>query len=300
MLKRITLFLLTNIMVMVTLSLVTTLLGLHHYLTAKGIDYQTLAIFCGIWGMGGAFISLLISKGVAKTVMGVQIIDPNNATGETLELLNTVHRMAQQAGLTTMPEVGIYDSPELNAFATGPSKNNSLVAVSSGLLSGMNRAEVEGVLGHEVSHIANGDMVTMTLIQGVVNAFALFLSRIIAYVISIALSRDDNEELAAEPGTGIYMFLTIIFDILLTLLGTLVVAAFSRYREYRADRGGANLAGKNNMIAALKRLQTVSEIEDERAPSLATLKISHKSSWIAWFSTHPPITQRIAQLEQQG
>ena len=192
-----------------------------------------------------------------------------------------------------MPEVGIYHSPELNAFATGPSKKHSLVAVSSGLLENMNRSEVEGVLGHEITHVTNGDMVTMTLIQGIVNAFALFLSRIIAYVISMAVSRDENS--VAGPSM-LYIGLSILFDIVFTILGTIVVAAFSRWREYRADKGGARLAGKNNMIAALKRLGG-SEIQDNRAPSLATLKISHPAGLLALFASHPSIEKRIARLE---
>ncbi len=296
--KRIILFLLTNLMVIVTLSIITTVLGLHHYLTAHGIDYQALAIFCAIWGMGGAFISLMISKWIAKTMMGVTFIDPQKAVNHQKTLLNMVYSHARKAGLTVMPEVGIYDAPELNAFATGPTKKNALVAVSTGLLENMDHAEIEGVLGHEVSHIANGDMVTMTLIQGVLNAFALFLSRIIAYAVSIAISRGENES-TTHSGSMLYFVLTMIFDVIFTLLGSLVVAAFSRYREYRADSGGARLAGKNNMIAALKRLQQATTIEeDERAPSLAALKITHKGSWLTLFSTHPPLEMRIERLQQ--
>src|SRR3990167_885559 len=192
MLKRVLLFVATNILVITTISIVTSALGLHGYLTAHGINYQSLIIFCSIWGMGGAFISLLMSKFVAKMAMGVVIINPKTATRAELFLLDIVNSLSRKAGLHKIPEVGIYRSPELNAFATGPSKNNSLVCVSSGLLNSMNREEVEGVLGHEVSHIANGDMVTMTLVQGVVNAFSLFLSRVIAYAISLSLSKSDD------------------------------------------------------------------------------------------------------------
>ena len=297
--KRVLLFLLTNIMVIATLSIITTVLGLHTYLTAHGIDYKTLAIFCAIWGTGGAFISLLMSKWVAKTMMGVNVIDPNRASMQERSLLELVYGLARKSGLNVMPEVGIYDSPEVNAFATGPTKNQALVAVSSGLLQNMDRNEVEGVLGHEVSHVTNGDMVTMTLIQGVVNAFALSLSRIIAYAISMFLSSRSDDEGAGYPGTMLYFFLTMIFDIIFTLLGSIVVAAFSRWREYRADTGGAKLAGKNNMIAALRRLQQATgEVkEDERAPSLAALKISHKGV-LALFSTHPPLEARIERLER--
>lgn len=295
MFKRIFLFLATNILVIATISIITSALGLHSYLTAHGLDYTQLAIFCAIWGTGGAFISLLMSKFIAKMAMGVVVINPNNATREERFLLEIVYQLANKAGLKTMPEVGIYGSPELNAFATGPSKNHSLVAVSSGLLTSLNRNEIEAVLGHEISHVANGDMVTMTLVQGIVNAFAMFLSRIVAYTISIALSRGDEKEGNISYLT--YSLLTIVFDILFTLLGTILVAAYSRWREYRADFGGAKLAGRDNMVAALKRLQLGVGVEDERAPSLAALKISHHSSWLSLFSTHPPLEQRIERLQ---
>ncbi len=193
MMKRVLLFVATNILVIATISIIISVLGLHSYLTSYGINYETLAIFCLIWGMGGAFISLLMSKFIAKMAMNVVVINPNNATREERFLLEIIYRLANQAGLKTMPEVGIYHSPELNAFATGPSKSHSLVAVSSGLLTSMNRDEIEAVLGHEISHIANGDMVTMALVQGVVNSFALFFSRIIAYAISLSLSRGDEK-----------------------------------------------------------------------------------------------------------
>lgn len=293
MLKRILLFLATNVLVIATISIVTSLLGLRPYLTSYGIDYTQLAIFCAIWGTAGAFISLFLSKFIAKMAMGVVIINPKNATREEKFLLDVIYSLARKAGLTKMPEVGIYSSPELNAFATGPSKNNSLVAVSSGLLASMNREEIEAVLGHEITHVANGDMVTMTLIQGIVNAFALFLSRIFAYAISIAIRGDEK---SGEFSYVTYSIFTVVFDILFTLLGSILVAAFSRWREYRADYGGAKLAGRTNMIAALQRLQSGSQIEDDRAPSLAALKISHHSSWLELFSSHPPIEKRIARL----
>lgn len=296
MMKRILLFLGTNILVIATISIITSVLGLHGYLTAHGIDYQKLAIFCAIWGMTGSFISLLMSKFMAKMAMGVVIIHTQNATHEERFLLDIVYQLARKAGLKTMPEVGIYSSPELNAFATGPSKNNSLVAVSSGLLATMNRDEIEGVLAHEISHVANGDMVTMTLIQGVINAFALFLSRIIAYSVSIAMSRGEEREGGFSYLT--YTVLTIVFDILFTILGSLLVAAFSRWREYRADHGGAKLAGREKMIAALDRLQMGLDREDHQTPSLDVLKISHQRNWFELFSTHPPLPKRIARLRE--
>ena len=295
MLKRVFLFIATNILVIATISIITSALGLHSYLTAHGLDYRALAIFCAIWGTAGAFISLLMSKFVAKMAMGVVIIKPSNATREEHFLLDIIYDLAKKVGLKTMPEVGIYSSPELNAFATGPSRNHALVAVSSGLLNNLNREEIEAVLGHEISHVANGDMITMTLIQGVINSFAMFLSRIAAYAISIAMSRGDDRE--NEFSYLTFSILTFVFDILFTMLGMILVSAFSRWREYRADYGGAKLAGRDNMIAALKRLQMGADIEDDRAPSLAALKISHHSSWLALFSSHPPIDQRIARLQ---
>ena len=295
MLKRTLLFLATNILVIATISIITSALGLHSYLTAHGLDYQKLAIFCCIWGMGGAFISLLMSKFIAKMAMGVIIINPKHATRDEHFLIDIIYALAKKAGLKKMPEVGIYHSSELNAFATGPSKNNSLVAVSSGLLHSMNREEIEGVLGHEITHIANGDMVTMTLVQGVVNAFALFFSRIIAYAISVGLSRGDDRN--GEFSYMTYSLLTIVFDILFTLLGTILVAAYSRWREYRADAGGAKIAGRSNMIDALRRLQRGAGLQDDRAPSLAALKIVHHSTWLKLFSSHPPLEERIARLE---
>jgi heat shock protein HtpX len=297
MVKRIFLFLATNLLVITTISIVFSVLGIQPYLSQNGINYQSLLIFCLIWGMGGSFISLLLSKYMAKVAMGVRVIDPQTATGAERQLLSMVYTLAQRVGLSQPPEVGIYDSPEVNAFATGATKNSSLVAVSTGLLANMAQGEVEGVIGHELSHVANGDMVTMTLIQGVVNAFALFLSRIIAYAISTALSRSNEEN---GMSMGIYYILSIVFDIVFTILGTIVVAAFSRWREFRADKGGAQVAGKANMIAALKRLQDMSEAsEDKRGEALATLKISHKSKWLGIFATHPPLSERIERLQKE-
>lgn len=294
MLKRLFLFLATNVLIIATISIITSALGLHGYLSAHGLNYRQLAFFCLLWGMGAALISLYLSKVIAKMAAGVVVINPRNATREEHFLLDIVYELAKKAKLRKMPEVGIYHSPELNAFATGPSPNNALVVVSSGLLVNMNRDEIAGVLGHEIAHIANGDMVTMTLVQGTINAFSMFLSRIAAYAISIGLSRD--EEKSAEFSYFTFSILTIFFDIFFTLLGSILVAAYSRHREYRADIGGAKLAGRENMIDALKRLQRTADIEDDRAPSLAALKISHHSSWLQLFSTHPPLEKRIARL----
>ncbi len=298
MLKRIFLFLLTNILVIATISIVTTALGLHGYLTSYGLDYQQLAVFCAVWGMTGSLISLLLSKTMAKFALGVVTISPKAATREERFLLEIVQTNTRRLQLPKMPEVGIYHSPELNAFATGPSKGNALVAVSSGLLSNMNPDEIDGVIGHEMSHIANGDMVTMTLLQGVINAFVLFLSRILAYTVSMAFSKNQDRE--EGPSFLIYNLLIIIFDIFFTILGSLVVAAFSRHREYRADAGGARLAGRDKMIAALKRLQSALGYEDDRAPSLAAFKIMHRPSWLELFSSHPPLDKRIERLMHPG
>jgi heat shock protein HtpX len=296
MFKRVILFLATNILVIFTISIVINIFGLNTYLTRHGIDYSQLAIFCAIWGCGGAFISLWMSKFIAKTATGLVMIDPQRADPNQLQLLEMIRRLAQKAGLTTMPEVGIYDSPELNAFATGPSRNNSLVAVSTGILNGMTPQELEAVLGHEISHVANGDMVTMTLFQGVVNAFSMFLSRILAYAISLALARGEDRE--GGISYLAYGLLTMVFDILFTLFGSMVVATFSRWREYRADAGGANLSGRNNMIAALQRLQGTIQLEDDSAPAVAAYKISHRPSILEVFSSHPPLEKRIERLMQ--
>lgn len=296
MLKRIFLFLLTNVLVIATISIILSVFHVQPYLTKHGINYQALLIFCLIWGMVGSFISLLLSKFMAKMAMGVVVIDPQRATREERFIIDIVYGLARRAELSVMPEVGIYNSPELNAFATGPSRRNSLVAVSSGLLNSMNRDEIEGVLGHEIAHIANGDMVTMTLVQGIINAFAMFLSRIAAYAISIALSRGEEKE--GGISNAVYFGLTIVFDILFTILGSIVVAAFSRAREYRADIGGARYAGREKMIAALEKLQRGVELQDDQAPNYATLKISHRDGWLSIFSTHPPLSDRITRLQQ--
>ncbi|MGY3803623.1 protease HtpX [Pigmentibacter ruber] len=296
MFKRIFLFMMVNILVMVTISIVTSLLGVNHYMSARGINYSSLMIFCLIWGFGGAFISLAISRWIAKFSMGIKPIDPENCTPTERNLYNRVAKLAQKAGLPNTPEVGIYESAELNAFATGPSKKRSLVAVSTGLLERMDQQEVEGVLAHEISHIANGDMVTMTLIQGVVNAFVMFFARIIAFA-TTQFVKDDIRPL-------VNMIVVIVLEILFSILGSIVIAWFSRMREFKADLGGAQLAGKSSMIAALAALQRVYENplpEGEETPkSIAAFKISNKSSLLHIFSTHPPLDVRIQALKQNN
>ena len=284
--KRVILFLVTNLAVVLTLSIVLSVLGVNRYTGGTG----NLAVFCLVWGMGGAFISLAISRMVAKASMGIHLVDGQSAGGNEAWLYQTVERLTRQANLP-MPEVGIYDSPEVNAFATGPSKSRSLVAVSSGLLGSMRPNEVEGVLAHEVAHIANGDMVTMTLIQGVMNAFVMFLARIIAMALR-GNSRDDR-----GYGGGNFM-VVFLLEMVLGVAGSIVTAWFSRQREFRADYGGAVLAGRPNMLAALQRLAGTQRLIDPGHEALATMKISGLPKAVSLFSTHPPLEVRIAALEQ--
>ncbi len=294
MFKRFGLLILTNILVMVTISIAISLLsgflGVNIGLS-YGINMQGLLLGCLVWGFAGAFISLGISKWMAKSAYGVKIIDPQTMNMSERDVVSMVHSMATRAGLQKMPEVGLYESDEINAFATGPSKNNSLVALSTGLLRRMSRDEVEGVIGHEVAHIANGDMVTMTLIQGVVNSFVMFLSRILANIISGFVDEKARH--------GVYFALTIVLDILFSILGSMVVAYYSRVREYRADYGGAKYAGRDKMIAGLRRLQSQFDQIEPDDRGLATMKISNKAGgFMALISTHPSLEDRIARLQQ--
>jgi len=276
--KRVFLFLAVNLLVMFTLSLLITVLGVGPRLTAHGYNYQSLMIFCLIWGMGGSFISLLLSRFMAKQMMGVQVIDPQTRDPELQHLLQMVHRLSRAAYLPVMPEVGIYDSPEMNAFATGPTKSRALVAVSTGLLNRMRVEEVEGVVGHEVSHIANGDMVTMTLLQGIVNAFAMFLSYIVALVITqmIQGNQRSRERESSFQSSLIFSLTRNLLQFLFLILGSIVIAAFSRYREFRADEGGARLAGRHHMIQALEALrrnfEAVQPQEESNNSGFADLK----------------------------
>ena len=284
--KRIFLFLLTNLAIVLTLTIVVSVLGV-----AGGPDLGSLAVFCLIWGMGGAFISLQMSRWIAKRATGVQLIDGRSGNAQLDWLYQTVERLTRQANLP-MPEVGVYESGEVNAFATGPSKSRSLVAVSAGLMRAMREDEIEGVLAHEVSHIANGDMVTMTLLQGVMNAFVMFFARVIA---SVLVRSDDNR----RGGGGMYFLVVIVLQIVLGILASLITAWFSRYREYRADAGGAHLAGRERMLGALRRLAANHELVDTRHQALATMKISDLPAWMSLLSTHPPLEDRIAALQNQ-
>ena len=286
--KRIVLFVLTNLAVIVVLGIVTKLLGVDRWLTANGINYGALLVFAAVMGFGGAIISLLISKPMAKWTAGVQIIDGTGSADEAW-IVNTVRKFADQAGIG-MPEVGIFEG-EPNAFATGAFKNNALVAVSTGLLQGMTREEVEAVIGHEVAHVANGDMVTMTLIQGVMNTFVVFLSRVIGYMVDSWLNKGDERR--SGPGIGYYAT-TIVLDIFLGFLAAIIVAWFSRQREFRADRGSTQLMGrKQPMINALARLGGM--VPGELPKGLQSMGITSGVGKL--FSTHPPIEERIAALQ---
>ena len=296
--KRILLFILTNILVLAAVSIVLNLLGIGSYIEQGGINYQSLMAFCLVWGMVGSFISLALSKVMAKWMMGVKIIDPNQP-GQYEWYVRRTHEIAKSAGISKMPEVGVFESSDINAFATGPTKNNSLVASSTALLSKMDKDEIEGVIAHEVAHIANGDMVTMTLIQGVINAFVMFFARIAAYAVS--------QNVKPELRGMVHLIAVIAFQVIFGFLGMMVVSWFSRYREYRADAGSANLVGAGKMKAALQALQRVygkvDVPESDGREAMAALQISNnskRSSMAALFSTHPPLEERIAALEKIG
>ena len=292
--QRIFLFLLTNIAIMIILSVTLRILGVESLLAENGSDLNlnALVIFSGIFGFGGAFISLAISKWMAKRMTGAKVIE-NPSNNVEKWLLDTVEKQSKIVGIK-MPEVAIFPSPQMNAFATGASKNKALVAVSQGLLDSMTQGEIEAVVGHEMSHVANGDMVTLTLIQGVVNTFVIFFSRVIGHVV-------DRVILKNQRGHGIGYFVTTIFaQIILSILASVIVMYFSRKREYVADTGGADLAGHQNMINALKRL---GQKEPEALPEqLAAFGIGEKpkTGWRELWSSHPPLEDRIKALEKRA
>jgi len=288
--KRIILFLLTNLAIVLVLSIVAQLLGLDRWLAAQGSSLSGLLVFAAFFGFAGSLISLAMSKWTAKRAMGVEVIDPATANASEQRLLNIVRGLAQHAGVG-MPEVGIFASPTPNAFATGARRDSALVAVSSGLLTRMNDRELQAVLGHEITHVSNGDMVTLALIQGVVNTFVIVLSRIVGNIVDRAVFRSDRGQ---GPG---YFISVIVSQLVLGVLASLIVLWFSRQREFGADRGGARLAGTDSMIAALERLKSV---EEEPLPAqlqafgIATGRLS--SGFGRLFMSHPPLDERIAAL----
>ncbi|MDH3640157.1 MAG: protease HtpX, partial [Gammaproteobacteria bacterium] len=287
--RRILYFVVTNIAVMAVLSIAIRVLGLEPYLNQGGLNYQSLLVFAAIIGMGGSFISLLMSKASAKRMMGARIIEqPADATERWL--VETVQRQASEAGIG-MPEVAIYDAPHINAFATGAKRDSALVAVSTGLLGSMSQDEAEAVLGHEISHVANGDMVTLTLIQGILNTFVFFLSRVVGQIIDRAVFRSEHGH---GPG---FWITSIIAQLVLGVLASMVVMWFSRQREFRADSGGARLAGREKMISALERLKQAHE-PPEMPDRLAAFGISGGvgAGLKRLFMSHPPLDERIAAL----
>lgn len=300
MFKRISIFLGLNILIVLTVSFLLNIFHVAPYLRAYGLDYQSLAIFCLIWGMAGALISLCLSRSLAKWMLGVRLIDARSGDHESQMLISMVTRLAQRAGLPDVPQIGIFESAEPNAFATGPTKRRSLVAVSRGLLRNLSKEEIEAVLGHEISHIANGDMVTMTLIQGVINAFVMFLARVLAFALStIGRSRDDRRGFSY----GSYILFTYLFEIVFMILGSLLVAFVSRKREFRADKGSSDLLGKAPMISALRKLESIHTKESvaEEHQGIAALMINRprkRSGLLALFASHPPIEERISRLER--
>ena len=286
--KRILLFVLTNLAVMVVLGVVASLLGVNRYLTANGLNLSALLGFSLIMGFGGAIISLLMSKSMAKWSTGARVIN-QPANQDEAWIVSTVQRLSERAGIA-MPEVAIYEG-EPNAFATGAFKNSALVAVSTGLLQGMTREEIEAVLGHEIAHVANGDMVTLTLIQGVLNTFVVFLSRVIGYFVDSMLRSKDDE--STGPGMGYYIT-SIVLDIVLGFVASMIVAWFSRYREFRADAGSAQLLGnKQPMINALARLHGMQP--GALPSSVAAMGITGDLGKL--FASHPPVEERIAALQ---
>jgi heat shock protein HtpX len=299
MLKRIFLFLSLNILIIASVSLLSEIFGLKPYMTHAGIDIQALAMFCLVWGCTGSLISLLLSKRMAKWMLSLKIIDPNQRMNPLEERVFTiVKKLSIKQQLLSIPEVGIWRSQQSNAFATGASKNSSLIAVSSTLLETLSERELEGVIAHEMAHITNGDMVTMALLQGLINSFVMFLSRICAYGLNNALSKNDKK------GSSYFsnMLFTVFFEMIFLSLGSLLLFFVSRKREFAADYGGAQLVGKEKMIEALQSLERhshISKAEYESQKGLAAMMISStkRVSLSKLFSTHPTIKERIASLE---
>lgn len=286
---------LVNIGVLISLSVLASVLGINRYFNQYGLDYQSLAVYCLFWGMGASLISLFISKFIAKMIYGIRIIRPESYGSPDARIYQMVENAAQAAGLPRTPEVGIYESPEMNAFATGPSRSSALVAVSTGLLDSMNDAQVEGVIGHEITHIANGDMVTMTLLQGVMNAIVMFVSHLLALAVSQVGRSDDRDR---GSNRMLYYPVLMLSEFVLGLLGLIVVSWFSRQREFRADAGSAKIVGPQKMISALQALGAGVGVQDPRGAQFQSFKISAKSRGLfRLFLSHPPLEERIAALQ---
>ena len=292
--KRIFLFILINLLVVLTVTFLMSLFHVQPYLSAYGLNITHLAIFCLIWGFAGAFISLMLSKHLAKWMMGVKIVDDSATDTNSRFILEKVKEISLNAGLFHTPEVGIYKSNEVNAFATGPTQKKSLIALSTGLLNKMDQDEIEAIIGHEISHIKNGDMVTMTLLQGVVNAFVMFLARILAFAIS-SRGRERNR----SSYTSMRMF-TFLFEIVFMIFGSIILATYSRKREFKADIGSAKILGKEKMIKALSSLKSAHGIRDPKTAVAAfqNFKISNpsKKGFVKLFLSHPPLDERIENL----
>lgn len=298
--KRISLFLAVNFLVIAVISFLMYFFNLQPFLQKHGLNYTSLALFCLIWGMGGSLVSLALSRIMAKWMMGVKLIDSKTIDPNLKSVRDMVYSLAKKAGLPAMPEVGFYQSNEVNAFATGPTKSKALVAVSTGLIQRLNADETEAVIGHEITHIANGDMVTMTLLQGIINAFVMFLARVIAFSLSFFFSKSNDEE-SSGVSPFMYQMMVFAFEMVFMALGMLIIAHFSRFREFRADAGGARLAGKEKMINALEALKRAFAIQDpsKDAPALQAFKISNPKGFSRLFASHPPLDERIARLRNR-
>jgi heat shock protein HtpX len=300
MFKRIFLFFALNALIILTISLIIQIFHVGPFLTKHGLDYKMLLGFCLIWGMVGSLISLLLSRIMAKWLLGVRLINPYTNNPEEKMIYDMVARLAQKARLADIPEVGIFSSPEPNAFATGPTQRRSLVAVSTGLIKNLSKEEIEAVIGHEITHISNGDMVTMTLLQGVINAFVMFLARVLAFAVSNALSKSKDNKGSTSYVT--FSLFTFLFEIVFMILGAMIIAFFSRIREYKADKGSAELLGSGPMISALRRLQALQGVSDSelKTQSVEALMItsSKKKRFLHLFATHPPLEDRIERLQQ--
>jgi len=299
MIKRIGLFFVTNLLVVLTISFVTQALGLRPYLSANGLDPVALFVLCAVYGTVGSFISLQMSRMMAKMWLGVKVIDPTKPQDrEQAWLVETVASLSQKAGLRVVPEVGVYDSPEVNAFATGPSRDRALIAVSTGIVERMDREALEGVLGHEMAHVANGDMVTMALLQGIANVFVMFFARVATFAVDSFLRSRDDDGHGGLGWIGQWIMISL-FETVFMLLAAPIVYWFSRQREFRADQGSAQYLGRRPMIKALEALQGAASDVDDRQPALAMMKINGRATGVLakLFSSHPSLEERIARLQ---